>query len=115
MADIPTKCTEACCTGPRVELQLRPEEEYIQLAAFYKVFGDPTRLKILWALDESELCVCAIAELLSMSKSAVSHQLAYLRQNRLVSFRREGKTAYYRLADDHIKMILDAGTDHINE
>ncbi|MDD3411519.1 MAG: metalloregulator ArsR/SmtB family transcription factor [Eubacteriales bacterium] len=83
--------------------------------AFFKVLGDPTRMKILWALDQHELCVCDIANVLSMTKSAVSHQLAVLRGAALVTFRRDTKTVYYSLADDHVRLILEAGLDHVSE
>jgi ArsR family transcriptional regulator len=89
--------------------------EFELISVFFKVFGDATRAKILWALHERELCGCDLAELLSMSKSAISHQLSYLRQNRLVSARRSGKSVFYSLADDHIKNILEVGREHINE
>ncbi len=97
-------------------MDIMPEEQEFRLIAeFFKVFADNTRSKILWALDEEELCVCDIAALLNMSKSAVSHHLAYLRKSRLVNYRREGKVVYYSLADDHIKQIFEAGREHINE
>lgn len=92
-----------------------PEEDLSMLSVFFKVFGDPTRLKILWALDGHEMCVCDIAALLSMTSSAVSHQLGYLRQNRLVTQRREGKSVFYALADSHIHQIFAAGMEHISE
>ena len=92
-----------------------PAEELIQdLAALYKVFGDMTR-KILYALLQSEACVCAIAEAVGMTQSAVSHQLRTLKQMKLVKNRREGKTVYYSLADSHIQMILNQGMEHIRE
>ena len=93
-----------------------PEEELLyDLAELYKVFGDSTRIKILYSLFESELCVCDIAELLRMSVSAISHQLRILKQAQLVRFRRDGKTVYYSLADDHVRTILGQGMDHICE
>lgn len=85
------------------------------LTDFFKVFGDCTRVKILWALDKNELCVCDIAFLLGMTKSAVSHQLKVLRDSKLVSFRKDGKNVYYSLADEHVKDILEKGLEHINE
>lgn len=90
-------------------------EELFALADFYKIFGDSTRIRILYALFDTELCVCDIAEVLGMTVSAISHQLRILKQARLVKFRRAGKTVYYSLADDHIHSILDAGTEHIRE
>lgn len=93
-----------------------PEEETLyDLAEIFKVFGDSTRIKILWALEESEMCVCDIAVLLNMTQSAISHQLRVLKNARLVKNRREGKVVYYSLDDDHIKDILDKGLAHINE
>jgi DNA-binding transcriptional ArsR family regulator len=93
-----------------------PEEEILyDLAELFKVFGDSTRIKILWALDEDEMCVCDIAYLLNMTQSAISHQLRVLKQAHLVKSRREGKVVYYSLADEHVKLILDQGLIHITE
>ena len=93
-----------------------PSEEKIQnLADFYKVFGDVTRVKILCVLFQSELCVCDLAEVLEMTQSAVSHQLRVLKQAKLVKNRREGKIVYYSLADAHIQSILNQGMEHIAE
>lgn len=93
-----------------------PEEDFLfQLAEFFKVFGDSTRVRILCALHHSELCVCDLSALLSMSQSAISHQLRILRQTRLVKSRREGKVIYYSLMDAHVKAILDVGAEHLNE
>lgn len=86
-----------------------------ELADFFHIFGDGTRLSILWALSESELCVCDLCALLGIKQSAASHQLASLRQSRTVKYRREGKIVYYSLHDDHIRKILDAGMKHIQE
>ncbi|MBO5200792.1 MAG: winged helix-turn-helix transcriptional regulator [Clostridia bacterium] len=95
---------------------LMPKEELLyDLAELYKVFGDSTRIKILFALYENEMCVCGIAELLNMTQSAISHQLKVLRQNKLVKFRREGKTIFYSLSDDHVFKILGQGLEHITE
>lgn len=91
------------------------EEELLDLADFFKVFGDTTRIKILYVLSRSEMCVCDIASLLQMSQSAISHQLRVLKQMRLVKFRREGKTVFYSLADGHIETILAQGMEHIEE
>ena len=85
------------------------------LADFYKIFGDTTRVKILYALDKSELCVCDISALLGMSVSAVSHQLRALRDSNLVRTKRDGKIVYYSLADEHVKSILECGLEHIEE
>ncbi len=99
----------------KVNGQMLEAEKFERLANFFKVFGDITRMKILWALDQSELCVCDIANILSMSKSAVSHQLAVLRKADLVRFRKNGKEVYYSLADSHVKSITETGLKHINE
>lgn len=93
-----------------------PEEEKLyDLADFFKVFGDSTRIKILWALDRYEMCVCDLAVLLNMTKSAISHQLKTLRQEKLVKYRREGKNAFYSLQDEHVKNLLEIGLEHIDE
>ena len=95
--------------------KMPPEEELQDLADFFKVFGDATRLKILYVLLCSEMCVYDIAALLGMSQSAISHQLRVLKQMALVKNRREGKTIFYSLADGHIVNILSQGLDHIEE
>ncbi|MCR4578733.1 MAG: metalloregulator ArsR/SmtB family transcription factor [Treponema sp.] len=96
--------------------QTFPEDEVLfDLSDFYKIFGDTTRVKILYALDKSELCVCDISALLGMSVSAVSHQLRTLRESDLVRTKREGKVIYYSLADEHVKSILECGLEHILE
>lgn len=93
-----------------------PEDEILyDLADFFKVFGDSTRIKILWALDQGELCVCDLAALLNMTKSAISHQLKNLRQEKLVKYRKEGKNVLYSLEDDHVKNIIEIGLEHIKE
>ncbi|MBQ2802609.1 MAG: winged helix-turn-helix transcriptional regulator [Lachnospiraceae bacterium] len=99
----------------KVDEKMPPEEELQDLAEFFKVFGDATRLKILNVLLCSEMCVYDIAALLGMSQSAISHQLRVLKQMDLVKNRREGKTIFYALADDHIITILNQGLDHIEE
>jgi len=91
------------------------DEELFNLADLFKIFGDTTRIKILYTLFESELCVCAISELLGMSQSATSHQLRVLRDSRLIGSRREGKEIIYFLADDHVRSIIDQGFEHISE
>ena len=98
-----------------VRQELPPEELICDLSDLFKVFGDTTRMRILYSLFESELCVCAIAELLGMTQSAISHQLRVLRENNLVKFVKKGKHAYYSLADDHVREILDVALEHINE
>ncbi len=96
--------------------ELMPDEELLyDLAELYKTFGDTTRIKILYVLFESELCVCDIAQLLNMSQSAISHQLRVLKQAKLVRYRREGKTVFYSLADDHVRTILGQGMEHVEE
>lgn len=93
-----------------------PEEEVLyDLAELFKVFGDSTRIKILYVLFQSEMCVCDIAQLLNMSQSAISHQLRVLKQAQLVKYRREGKTVFYSLADSHVTTILNQGLEHIEE
>lgn len=98
-----------------VNEKMPKEEDLYDLADFFKIFGDSTRIKILYVLECSEMCVCDIAQLLGMSQSAISHQLRVLKQMDLVKNRREGKTIIYFLADGHIKTILNQGLKHINE
>lgn len=95
--------------------QMCDKDEYIALASLFKLFGDGTRVQILHALEQSEMCVCDIAALLGLTKSAVSHQLKALRLANLVKFRREAQTVYYSLADSHVKEILDKGFEHLRE
>ncbi len=93
-----------------------PQKETLKdLTQLFKVFGDLTRIQILWALDESEMCVCDIAYLLNMTQSAISHQLIVLKQERLVKNRKEGKIVYYSLNDEHVKQIFNQGIVHIKE
>ena len=93
-----------------------PDEEILyDLAELFKIFGASTRIKILYVLFESEMCVCDIAQLLNMTQSAISHQLRALKQSKLVKYRREGKTVFYSLADDHVRSILDQGMEHVAE
>lgn len=99
----------------KVKSQLPQEEVLYDLAEFFKVFGDSTRIKIICALFESEMCVCDLAALLNVSQSAISHQLRTLKGARLVRYRREGKVIYYSLDDEHIKHIFDEGLRHISE
>lgn len=98
-----------------IEEKMPPEEELQDLAEFFKVFGDTTRLKILYVLLSAEMCVYDIAMTLGMTQSAISHQLRILKQMDLVKNRREGKTIFYSLADAHIVTILSQGLDHIEE
>ena len=99
----------------KVMERMPAEETLNDLAALFKVFGDPTRVKILYVLFQSELCVCDLAEVLHMTQSAISHQLRILKQMKLVKSRREGKTVFYSLADDHIQTIMNQGMEHILE
>ena len=99
----------------KVKEKMPKEESLYDLAELFKVFGDLTRVKILSALFESEMCVCDIAYLLKMTQSAISHQLRVLKQAKLVKFRKEGKIVFYSLDDDHVKQIIDQGLVHVNE
>lgn len=98
-----------------VNEQMPQEEILYDLAELFKVFGDSTRIKILYALFEAELCVCDIAQLLGLTPAAVSHQLRVLKTSKLVKNRRDGKNVFYSLADDHVRRIIDQGMEHINE
>lgn len=98
-----------------VKTRMPMEEDIYDLSDFFKVLGDSTRLKIISALDAHEMCVCDIAVLLNMTKSAISHQLRYLKQADLVKFRKEGKVVFYSLKDDHVKNIFEIGMEHIKE
>ena len=98
-----------------VKNKMPEEDELYDLAEIFKVFGDSTRIKILYVLFEAEMCVCDIAALLGMTQSAISHQLKALKNARLVKSRREGKTVFYALADNHVKTIIDQGLEHILE
>lgn len=99
----------------QVRDKMPQEESLYDLAELFKVFGDPTRIRILWTLNEAEMCVCDIAVLLNMTQSANSHQLRVLKQANLVKNRKEGKVVYYSLVDDHVREIFDQGLIHINE
>ena len=115
--------TVECCECNEVHEELlkivnetMPEEtELYDLAELFKVFGDSTRIRILYVLFESEACVCDIATALNMNQSAISHQLRILKQNRLVSCRRDGKSVIYSLADEHVRLIIGQGRDHLEE
>ncbi len=91
------------------------ETELYDLAELFKVFGDSTRIRILYVLFEAEVCVCDIAQVLNMTQSAISHQLRILKQSKLVKSRREGKQIYYSLADNHVRTIIAQGCEHIGE
>lgn len=99
----------------RVNETMPDEEILYDLADLFKIFGDSTRIKILYVLFESEMCVCDIAQLLNMTQSAISHQLRALKQSKLVKYRREGKTVFYSLADGHVRAIMDQGMEHVME
>ena len=114
-----TECCEVFCihekTVQQVRLTMPDEENLRELADFYKVFGEASRVKILYALLEAEMCVCDLAAVLGMTQSAISHQLRVLKQAKLVKNRREGKTVFYSLADGHIQNIISQGMEHILE
>lgn len=111
------------CEGEEIHEELlkkakekMPEEtELYDLAELFKVFGDSTRIRILFVLFETEVCVCDLAQALNMTQSAISHQLKILKQNKLVKARREGKSIFYSLADDHVRTIIAQGREHIEE
>ena len=97
-------------------LEQQPDDEILyDLAELFKIFGDSTRIKILYALSESELCVNDIAQLLNLSQSSVSHQLRILKDSKLGRFRREGKIIFYALDDDHVRNIINMGMEHVEE
>ena len=98
-----------------VREQMPPDGDFLKLSDLYKMFSDPTRVRILWALGCSEMCVCDLADLLGMTKSAISHQLKSLRLGNLVKYERHGKNLVYSLADDHVKTIFSMGFEHIHE
>lgn len=112
-----------CCDSIEVHQELLnivneklPKEEILyDLAELFKVFGDSTRIRILFVLFEAEVCVCDLAEALHMTQSAVSHQLKILKQNKLVRSRKEGKSVFYSLADAHVRTIIDQGLEHVEE
>ena len=111
-------CQETQTHPSRIETvkKLLPADEVLyDLAELFKIFGDSTRIKLLYALYESELCVCDLADVLGLTQSAVSHQLRLLKSSKLVKFRREGKTVFYSLADDHVVRILSQGMEQLEE
>ena len=100
----------------KIVRETMPEEtELYDLAEMFKVFGDSTRIRILFVLFEAEVCVCDLASALNMTQSAISHQLRILKQNKLVKSRREGKSVFYSLADDHVRTIINQGREHIED
>lgn len=119
-----TECLETeCCETVEVHQDLlalvkksMPDEtELYDLAELFKVFGDSTRIRILFVLSSAEVCVCDLAAALGMTQSAISHQLRILRQSKLVKSRKEGKTVFYSLADGHVRTIIAQGMEHIEE
>lgn len=113
------ECCEGVCVHEellqKVTAQMPKEETLYDLAELFKVFGDSTRIRILFVLFEAEVCVCDLAEALQMTQSAVSHQLKILKQAKLVKNRRAGKSIFYSLADDHVRAIIGQGLEHIEE
>lgn len=99
----------------QINSSMPDEDTLIDLAELFKIFGDSTRIKLLTALSHGELCVCDMSKLVGMTVSAVSHQLKILRNSKLVSCRRDGKTVFYSLADGHVNTMLQQGLEHINE
>ena len=102
-------------TAEEIENKMPEESELYELADLFKVFGDSTRIKILYVLFENEMCVYDIANILNMTQSAISHQLRVLKQNRLVRYRKEGKTVLYTFEDEHVFTILSQGIEHVEE
>ncbi|MDO4293470.1 MAG: metalloregulator ArsR/SmtB family transcription factor [Eubacteriales bacterium] len=119
MAEVELECCETTEVHQDllkiVEEKLPPEEALYDLAELFKIFGDSTRIRILFVLFEAEVCVCDLAESLQMTQSAISHQLRILKQNKLVKSRREGKSIFYSLADGHVRTIINQGLEHIRE
>ena len=99
----------------KTRLKMPSVETLYELADFFKIFGDSTRMSILFAIDSGPMCVCDIAELLGMTKSAVSHQLKILRQSALITYKKSGKNVFYSLADDHVRDIIEKALEHIKE
>ena len=119
MAIHDVECCEECAVHDGVVQSVRrmlpDDDDLYDLAELFKVFGDSTRIRILFVLFESEMCVCDIAQLLNMTQSAISHQLRILKQSQLVKSRRDGKSVSYSLADDHVYRIINQGFEHIKE
>ena len=110
------ECDEVHSELVKMKRERMPKEsEIYYLADFFKIFGDSTRMSILFAIDGEAMCVCDIAELLGMTKSVVSHQLKVLRQSHLITYRKSGKNVFYSLADDHVRDIIEKAFEHINE
>ena len=119
MKDTHIECCESHTTHEDllqiVRDRMPDETELYDLAELFKVFGDSTRIRILFVLFEAEVCVCDLAAALNMTQSAISHQLKILKQAKLVKFRREGKSIFYSLADEHVRTIINQGKEHIEE
>ena len=119
MAIHDVECCEECAVHDEVVQSVRgmlpDDDDLYDLAELFKIFGDSTRVRILYLLLESEMCVCDIAQCLSMNQSAISHQLKILKRSKLVTSRREGKSVFYSLADDHVRTIIGQGREHIEE
>ena len=110
------ECDEVHSDVVMKKREVMPSESTLyDLADFFKIFGDSTRMSILFAIDGEPMCVCDIAELLGMTKSAVSHQLKILRQSALITYRKSGKNVFYTLADDHVRDIIEKALEHIKE
>ena len=113
------ECCDLICTHEdvvkRVQEGMPDEDTLYDLTELFRIFGDSTRIRILYVLFESEMCVCDIAQLLGISQSAVSHHLRVLKQSKLVKFRKDGKSVIYSLTDDHVRTIIDQGLEHICE
>lgn len=99
----------------KISEKMPDEDKLYDLAELFKIFGDSTRIRILFVLFEEEVCVCDLAEVLHMTQSAISHQLKILKQSKLVQSRREGKSVFYSLADDHVRTIIAQGMEHVEE
>ena len=110
------ECGEVHTDSVERKREKMPDTEILYtLADFFKIFGDSTRMSILFAIDGEPMCVCDIAELLGMTKSAVSHQLKILRQSALITYKKSGKNVFYSLADDHVRDIIEKALEHIKE
>ena len=113
------ECCDFICTHEdvvkKVQQEMPDEDTLYDLSELFRIFGDSTRIRILYVLFEAEMCVCDIAQLLGMTQSAISHQLRALKNARLVKARRDGKTVFYSLDDDHVKTIIDQGIEHVKE
>lgn len=112
------RCDSVCVHEDLLKIvneKLPDENDLYDLSELFKVFGDSTRIRILFVLFEAEVCVCDLAEVLNMTQSAISHQLKILKQSKLVKSRRDGKSVFYSLADSHVRTIISQGFEHIGE